>query len=184
MKRVTWFLLFLSLVTACFFKRPTVQERRCYLVGEIGTALSPLFGDPEALRGLFSFKWEKDETVTLLRGEFLYQRGQGVWAEIKDPWGRRVVEVWLKGEDYSVFYPKGGLLFVGKVKEEVCFSVNKPPLLKFPREIKGNLGRFGWELALKEISEDVSSEFPSLDPSAIKGVFQIEDLKELLERYL
>lgn len=184
LKKVLLAFFILSVVTGCFFKRPVVQERRCYLVGEIGALLSPLFGDPEALKGFFSFRWEKDDAVALLRGEFLYRRGRGVWAEIKDPWGRGILEVWLKGEDYSVFYPKGGLLFVGKIKEEACFSVNKPPFIKFPRQLKGNLGRFGWELTLKEISEDVPLEFPSLDLSTVKGVFQIEDLEELLERYL
>lgn len=184
MKRVLWAFFILLVVTGCFFKRPIVEERRCYLIGELGTAFSSLFGDPEALRGFFSFKWEKSDSATLLRGEFLYQRGQGVWAEVKDPWGRGVVEVWFKGEDYWVYYSKGGLLFVGKFKEEVCLSLNKPPFLKFPRGMKGNLGKFSWKLTLKKLSEEVPSEFPSLDLSRVKGIFQVEDLEELLERYL
>lgn len=184
MKRVLLVLFILSVVTGCFLKRPVVEERRCYFIGELGAVFSPLFGDPEALRGLFSFKWEKGDSAALLRGEFLYQRGQGLWAEVKDPWGRGVVEVWLKGEDYWVYYPKGGLLFVGKVKEEVCLSVNKPPFVKFPTEMKGSLGKFSWQLTLREVSEDVPSWFPYLDLSGVKEVFQVEDLGELLERYL
>lgn len=181
MRRATALLLLLFLC-ACLPKKRELPPERCIPLERLPEELSAAFGGE--LKGRFSLKLSREGQIGVFRGEFLYRRGEGLWAVGRDLWGREIFEIWVR-ERICVLYPRQKVLFLGKLQgATICLSFGEFDPSGLPHRLRGTLGPVTYQLRLKNLAPSQGERSPPLDPSRFKEVYLVEDPLAFLQGWV
>lgn len=175
-------LLLLALLS-CHMRRPEGGPERCIPLSRLPQELSLAFGGPDALSGAYSLRAEGREGVAVFRGRFLFLRGQGLWAEGRDPWGRLAFQFWADHGGLWLLEPaQRALLHAPWGDRPICLSLGPRDPEGRPLWLLGRIGPYALRVTLRELRAAEGQELPLPDPSRFEGVLEVRDPLEFLVR--
>jgi hypothetical protein len=175
-KKALFFLLLL--LSACFPKKERPLFEACFYFEELPKIMGQILEEPKGLKGNFSLRISNEKGSFVIRGKFLYQEKEGLWALGLDPWGSELFQVWIRDEAFSLFYSQKKVFFLSKFKGgEICLLVEEG-VSKFSKILSGKLRGLSFRLILSEL-EETRDELPKMDLHSYPSFF-ISDLWSLI----
>lgn len=143
--------------------------------------LALAFGEPEGFQGAYSLKITGRGGSAVFRGELRFSKGKGLWAEGRDAWGRKVFELWADGGLWLLYPAERALFYAPWGERPLCLSFGPRDRDGLPLELRGEMGPFALEVALKDLRPLGEGEgIPGLDPSGVDMFLSVPDPLDFL----
>lgn len=136
MKKALFFLLLL--LSACFPKKERPLFEACFYFEELPKIMGQILEEPKGLKGNFSLRISNEKGSFVIRGKFLYQEKEGLWALGLDPWGSELFQVWIRDEDLFLFIRRKRCFSSVSLKGVKSASWLKRAFQSFPKFYRAN----------------------------------------------